>query len=150
VTRGRGGCPVRAWRTGGAADTPAAGAAGGGDKADGRAAGKVGCPDCQTGDVLVALEAKRARVLDMYADGDIDKAEKNRRLEAVEGERTTQESTRRLGSIRLQGGHRLEPRPCHRQRRAAPPVDGRDPRARSAPPAGRPARDGVIRRGPAG
>ncbi len=51
-----------------------------------------------------ALEAKRERILDMYADGDIDKAEKNRRLAAIDAEMPAlQSTTRAVQSFRLKG-----------------------------------------------
>lgn len=55
-------------------------------------------------DAVAQLAAKRGRWLEMYAEGDIDKAERDRRLAAIERERSKLESVRRVKTFTLQQG----------------------------------------------
>lgn len=50
------------------------------------------------------VNAKRTRWLEMYAEGEIDKAERDRRLAAIEKERADLESIRRIKSFTLRQG----------------------------------------------
>jgi DNA invertase Pin-like site-specific DNA recombinase len=61
--------------------------------------------DVQAGatEKIAKFETRRERVLDMYESGDIDKAEKARRLAAIEAEMPAVESVRRIKSITLKG-----------------------------------------------
>lgn len=52
---------------------------------------------------LAALEARRQRVVEAYIDGDIDRAEKTRRLAAIDAELPAVESTRRVSRFTLRG-----------------------------------------------
>ncbi len=49
------------------------------------------------------LEARRARVLQMFEDGDIDRVEKTRRLAVIDAELPAVESTRRISQFTLRG-----------------------------------------------
>lgn len=55
-------------------------------------------------EAVAALDAKRSRWLEMYAEGAIDKAERDRRLGKIEEERAGLESVRRIKALTLRQG----------------------------------------------